>query len=181
MKIKDGLYLCIIPLLSLAFLFFRYFGQGFVLKSYSDVSPAAETSIPEVLLYSLWHKQTSTYGFLHINVPDILKCLTDALSQPQILSEGMASRLCQLRQTWNIFGLDTDMAKCVATFIPHWDISLFFLKSVEIKKCLWFAEKNKEALKRAEFLLILQKHSLKLIVVIFQTNYCLQSVLAYSI
>lgn len=48
------------------------------------------------LLYSLWHKQTSTYVLPHIDVPDILKCLTDALSPPQILSERMASRLCQI-------------------------------------------------------------------------------------
>lgn len=63
------------------------------------------------LLYSLWHKQTSTYALPHIDVPDILKCLTDALSLPQILSERMASRLCQFpfmcqdSVTLNVFGM----------------------------------------------------------------------------
>lgn len=96
----------------LLFLFFRHSGQGWVLKgSVMCLQQLKNPSLKFSLLYSLWHKQTSTYALPHIDVPDILKCLTDTLSLPQILSEGMASRLCQFpilcqdTETWNIFGL----------------------------------------------------------------------------
>lgn len=104
----------------------RYSGQGLVLKGgVMSLQQFKNPSLKFSLLYSLWHKQTSTYAVPHIDVPDILKCLTDALSLPQILSEGMASRLCQLpilcqnTETWNIFGLRGQKNKVYCLFIEQ--------------------------------------------------------------
>lgn len=92
------------------FCFYRYRCQSLALKGcVMCLQQLKNPSLNFGLLYSLWHKQTSTYALLHINVPDILQCLTDALSLPQTLSEGMVSRLCQFpilcqdSEMWNKF------------------------------------------------------------------------------
>lgn len=60
-----------------SFLFFfvlQIFRPRLSVKRQCDVSPAVEkTSLKFSLLYSLWHKQTSTYALPDIDVPDILK------------------------------------------------------------------------------------------------------------
>lgn len=78
------------------------------------------------LLYSLWHKQTSTYASPHIDVPDILKCLTDALSLPQILSERTASRLCQIPHLVS----------------GHWDVDEYIWTERMRESCLLHKKKN---------------------------------------
>lgn len=54
--------------------------KGSVMRLQQQKNPSLKFS----LLYSLWHKQTSTYALSDIDVLDILKCLTDILSLPQI-------------------------------------------------------------------------------------------------
>lgn len=79
-------------------LFLRYFGKVKSRKNpclWHFKENIKNPSLKISPFYSLWHKQTSTYVLPHSDVPDILKCLTDALSLPQILSGRMESRLCQ--------------------------------------------------------------------------------------
>lgn len=87
-------------------------------KRFCDVSPTVEKSMAEVLVHSLWHRQTSTYGLPHIDAPDILKCLTDTLSLTQIKIMPIETGV---KYIWTV-RLDTGVAQMLGTLIPLWDI-----------------------------------------------------------